>query len=389
MRLARLCRDSVVLAVPAMFYCAGNARAQRTAASVDVGAVALRYADTVNATAAVLTPDVRMDWSQASAEALATLSQFAGGGWSAQGLVSASLFTPRSRGFFGELAGYAGGSTHQDATRTGEALTNARIHFSRSGSGAFVGAGGGTTWDGSGWRRVLLGEIGAWADFGAGTTVLKVSPVSVDDSAKYVDGQIAVNWTSGRLDLSALAATRWGSRLPFDPSGTRTWASVAITAWATPVFGIVGAAGTYPVDPTQGFPGGRFVSLGIRLASGRRNALKSGESPQGMESVRTEVPAGLSPAADLFRVEARPQGVVMLMVHAPSARRVEVNGDFTGWTPVDLKQTSGGWWALAMPIAPGKYDMNLRVDGGAWIVPPGLLGMKDEFEGSVGLLIVE
>jgi len=235
----------------------------------------------------------------------------------------------------------------------------------------------------------LLGEIGAWADFGAATTVLKVSPVSVDDSAKYVDGQIAVNWTSERLDLSALAATRWGSRLPFDPSATRTWASVAITAWATPVLGIVGAAGTYPVDPTQGFPGGRFASLGIRLASGRRNALKSGKSPQGMESVRTEVPAGLSPAADLFRVEARPQGVVMLMVHAPSARRVEVNGDFTGWTPVDLKQTSGGWWALAMPIAPGKYDMNLRVDGGAWIVPPGLLGMKDEFEGSVGLLIVE
>ena len=389
MRLAHLCRDSVVLAVPALFYCAGNARAQRTAASVDAGVVALRYADTVNATAAAITPDVRMDWSQASAEALATISQFAGGGWSAQGLVSASLFTPRSRGFFGELAGFAGGSTHQDATRTGEALTNARIHFSRGGSGAFVGGGGGTTWDGSGWRRILLGEIGAWADFPGGTTVLKVNPVSVDDSAKYVDGQIAVNWTSERLDLSALAATRLGSRLPFDPTGTRTWASVAITAWATPVLGIVGAAGTYPIDPTQGFPGGRFISLGLRLASGHRNALRSEKSFHGTESVLTEAPGGLLAAADAFRVEAGPQGVVMLMVHAPSARRVEINGDFTGWTPVDLKQTSGGWWALAMSIAPGKYDMNLRVDGGSWIVPPGLLEMKDEFEGSVGLLIVE
>ena len=388
MKLPRLCRDSVVLAVPALFYCAGSAHAQRAAASVDVGAVALRYADTVNATAAALTPDLRIDWSQGIAEALGTLSQFAGGGWSAQGVVSASLFTPRSRGFFGELTGSAGGSTHQDATRTGEALANARIHFARSASGAFVGGEGGTTWDGSGWRRVLLGEIGAWADFQAGTALLRVSPASVDDSAKYVDGQLSLTWTRERLDVSALAATRWGSRLPFDPAGTRTWASVAVTAWATPVFGIVGAGGTYPVDPTQGFPGGRFISLGIRLASGRRNALNASTSP-GIETARIEVPGTASAAADVFRAEARPQGVVLLMVHAPSAGRVEINGDFSGWTPVDLERTSEGWWTRALPIAPGKYEMNLRVDGGSWIVPPGLLGMKDEFGGSVGLLVVQ
>jgi hypothetical protein len=387
-KLARLCRDSVVLAVPALFYYAGNAHAQRGVASIDVGAIALRYADTVNATAAALTPDLRIDWPHGTAEALGTLSQFAGGGWSAQGVVSASLFTPKSRGFFGELTGSSGGSTHQDATRTGEALANARVHFARSASGAFVGGGGGTTWDGSGWRRVLLGEIGAWADFQAGTALLRVSPASVDDSAKYVDGQLSLTWTRERLDVSALAATRWGSRLPFDPTGTRTWASVAVTAWATPVLGIVGAGGTYPVDPTQGFPGGRFISLGIRLASGRRNALTASTSPQ-IETAQTEVPGTASAAPDVFRAEARPQGVVLLMVHAPSAGRVEINGDFTGWTPVDLERMSEGWWTRALPIASGKYEMNLRVDGGGWIVPPGLLEMKDEFGGSVGLLIVE
>ena len=388
MRLPRLWRDSVFLAAPALFCYGGNAHAQRGAASIDVGAVALRYADTVNATAAALTPDLRIDWSQGTAEALGTLSQFAGGGWSAQGALSASLFTPKSRGFFGELTGSAGGSTHQDATRTGEALANARIHFARSASGAFVGGGGGTTWDGSGWRRVLLGEIGAWADFQAGTALLRVSPASVDDSAKYVDGQLSLTWTRKRLDVSTLAATRWGSRLPFDPTGTRTWASVNVTAWATPALGIVGAMGTYPVDPTQGFPGGRFISLGIRLASGRRNALTASTS-LAIETARTEVPGTASAAPDVFRAEARPQGVVLLSVHAPSAGRVEINGDFTGWTPVDLERTSEGWWTRALPIAPGKYEMNLRLDGGTWMVPPGLLGMKDEFGGSVGLLIVE
>jgi hypothetical protein len=32
--------------------------------------------------------------------------------------------------------------------------------------------------------------------------------------------------------------------------------------------------------------------------------------------------------------------------------------------------------------------MNVRVDGGTWVIPPGLLPLKDEFGGSVGLLVV-
>jgi hypothetical protein len=33
--------------------------------------------------------------------------------------------------------------------------------------------------------------------------------------------------------------------------------------------------------------------------------------------------------------------------------------------------------------------MNIRLDGGPWTVPPGLLAMLDEFGGSVGLLVVQ
>jgi hypothetical protein len=31
----------------------------------------------------------------------------------------------------------------------------------------------------------------------------------------------------------------------------------------------------------------------------------------------------------------------------------------------------------------------VRVDGGDWVVPPALLSLKDEFGGSVGLLVIE
>jgi hypothetical protein len=44
---------------------------------------------------------------------------------------------------------------------------------------------------------------------------------------------------------------------------------------------------------------------------------------------------------------------------------------------------------VSVPIKKGKYQMNIRVDGGQWIVPPGLLSMADEFGGAIGLLVIE
>lgn len=78
-----------------------------------------------------------------------------------------------------------------------------------------------------------------------------------------------------------------------------------------------------------------------------------------------------------------------MRVIAPGARTVEISGDFNGWSPMLLQSTGDGFWTGRLRLAPGKYEMNLRIDGGPWIVPPGLLPLKDEFGGSVGLLILE
>jgi 1,4-alpha-glucan branching enzyme len=80
---------------------------------------------------------------------------------------------------------------------------------------------------------------------------------------------------------------------------------------------------------------------------------------------------------------------VTVRVNAPGARTVEINGDFTNWAPVRLVPAADGWWTSTLPLKRGKYQMNLRVNGGDWTVPPGLLSMTDEFGGTVGLLVVE
>ena len=370
----------------ALLFFAHTGHAQRVESSVDAGWVALRYADTLSTSAAAVTPHIFADWPNATIDTWGTLSQFTSGGWSTQGALSASLFTPKSRGIVGELGGFAGGSAHQDGTQTGEMIGNGRVHYVRQSGEVFFGGGGGVTWDGGAWGSVFQGEAGASVNFGPAGTSLTISPVVVKDSIRYTDGQVALSWTSDRLDLAALIGNRFGNQLTNISANTKSWASFSAVAWMTPHFALAAGGGTYPIDPTQGFPGGRFVSLSIRLATGRnRAALPQGAQQNPLESL----PADILPAVAGFAAVQTSPGFVTLRVNAARAQLVEITGDFTNWEPVRLQPSGGGLWSTALPMSPGKYQMNFRIDGGAWMVPPGLLSMLDEFGGTVGLLVIE
>ena len=153
----------------------------------------------------------------------------------------------------------------------------------------------------------------------------------------------------------------------------------------TPRIGLVLAAGNYPVDPTQGFPGGRFASLSLRLTQQRRPSSVSIDSAPSVSL--PEVKA--SPAVIGFVAQHGAGAAVTVRVNAPGAGTVEINADFTNWAPVKLVPAGDDLWTWTLPLKRGKYQMNLRVNGGDWIVPPGLLSMIDEFGGTVGLLVVE
>jgi 1,4-alpha-glucan branching enzyme len=77
------------------------------------------------------------------------------------------------------------------------------------------------------------------------------------------------------------------------------------------------------------------------------------------------------------------------MIEAPRARRIEISGDFTSWKPMALARAPDGRWTLTLPLGAGTHRLNARVDGGSWIVPPGLTTMSDDFAGEVGLLVIE
>ena len=231
---------------------------------------------------------------------------------------------------------------------------------------------------------MVIGEVGASGRVHNVDAGFVVSPVALD-SAKYADTQLSASWTFNDLDLSALAGFRLGDQLEALGGTARGWGSLTIVAWIKPAIAGVLSAGTYPIDPTQGFPGGRFASASVRFTRGHRR-----QSAPATTVIQVPPPAVEDSAAvESFvwkRVSAQE---VTLSAIIPNAQSVEVSGDFTGWAPMKLTSAGDGTWRVTLRLGPGRYQMNLRLDGARWIVPPGLLLITDEFGGAVGLLIIE
>jgi 1,4-alpha-glucan branching enzyme len=89
-----------------------------------------------------------------------------------------------------------------------------------------------------------------------------------------------------------------------------------------------------------------------------------------------------------FMIASAAGGQRTLRVRAAPARVVEIAGDFTGWQPARLEPAGGGWWVVTLRVPAGTHQVAVRVDGGRWLVPPGLLAILDEFGGAAGVLII-
>lgn len=378
-------RPVVVLAlvVTAGAALASGARAQRVTSSVAFTGANVRYADSIGVTALTLTPSVQFDRDFSTLGASVSYSQLAAGGWTMQGAGTGSLYTSPLRGLTGELSASLGGSTHGDGTRTGQSIASARAHLMTTGRGAWIGAGAGGTWDGDRWRTLLQGEAAAWTRIGERTTALAtVTPVMVDDTSRYTDAEVAAHWDGSRLEVGASVGARSG-RPRGALSGAGAWGGVSVAAWLRSGIAVVGSAGVYPADLTQGYPDGRYLSLGVRLGQRARRPLA-----EAVPIVARERDVAAVAGVERFTTTAAAGGRQTIRVLAPNARTVELNGDFTRWTPIRLTKLAGGWWSAILPLASGTYQLNVRTDGGAWIVPPGLALLKDEFGGSVGLLVI-
>jgi hypothetical protein len=96
----------------------------------------------------------------------------------------------------------------------------------------------------------------------------------------------------------------------------------------------------------------------------------------------------VAPAGPAFRA-FRSGGFVRLEVDAPRARRVEVASDASAWEPAVLAPAGKGHWEGMIAAGPGTLRLLMRVDGGAWLPPPGLPVAHEPTTGDVGILVLD
>ena len=190
---------------------------------------------------------------------------------------------------------------------------------------------------------------------------------------RWAETEAGLAWASGRFS----AALTMGGRLASGGVPRAAWASADVAVrLAQPIALVVGAGNAagnrFALDAEH-----RYLSLGVRL------------SPTADKAPRRERPLVAGAAVTSFAVDSAGAGRYRFRVIAPRASRVEVSGDFTAWKPLSLARDPGGEWTAVAPLTPGAHRVNVRVDAGRWIAPPGMTTMNDDFAGEVGVLVID
>ncbi|HMC55190.1 MAG TPA: glycogen-binding domain-containing protein [Gemmatimonadaceae bacterium] len=158
-----------------------------------------------------------------------------------------------------------------------------------------------------------------------------------------------------------------------DSAAARTIARATVTTRLTNGVALFASGGTTAGPFLRAAPV-RFGTIGLRL------------SPAAL--LGTPLPAPIRPAAGTFAAMPWTDGRYRLVLRVPSARTVELSGDFTHWSAMPMHEIGANMWEVLLPLAAGTYRVNVRVDGDAWAAPAGLPTVDDEFNGRVGIFVV-
>lgn len=213
---------------------------------------------------------------------------------------------------------------------------------------------------------------GEWDTTSTTTTVTDTARTS--GSRRWAETEGTLFWESNRITAQLALGGRFAGRdVP-----ASLWAGGELAVRLTTPLSLVIGGGTVTSSRFLLDSEHRYLTLGFRI---RPPASSSAEDARA-GLARTSALAG-------FDVAAVARGRYRLSLWAPRASRVELSGDFTGWKPLPLERGPDGRWSVSLVLLPGAHRVNARVDGGPWIVPPGLTTLSDDFAGEVGILVIE
>ena len=361
----------------------------------DVGFATVGYDNGLTLGALTLTEGIVLERPTGSLFGTGLVSLFNDGRWSMQGTLggsrlsapirTAGVVAPWFHTIHGELGLSATSTAQQGFMPTLQLTSQARLHLSGDSYAARASAALARTFDGFAWRTTVIGEAGGWARLGSSVLGLTATPMQLQYGDLLGDTEGFVSWIARDVIWDASLGVRLGEAR----RGTVGWGALTATWPIRDGIQATASAGSYPVDLIQGLPGGRYLAVGVRLPGGSFSALYRRPPPPRPPPppARPELPVGERLA--LVIGEALDSASLReVRVWAPGIVTVELLGDFTEWVPVPLVRERAGEWVGYYRISPGTHRINVRLDREEIDVPVNLVRVRDEFVGSVGLVLV-
>lgn len=329
----------------------------------------------------------------------------------ADGIVSGTLVSPTIYGVRTQLIANAS-RAFDDRSLGGDQLdVETRIHFQyKQSSGAWVGGGIARPWRIAEVSSVDLAGGGAWMKLGSAmlTTTLSslrfTKTIPLDTTAVIPCGRVSAPVTGARPRLTAEStpcrrqtrvndvesSLRWAFRgIEFSGQGgyrfgdpleigadSRQWLMGTATIWITPRVAFVTGGGRQPANLARAIPARSFMSVGMTLAT--------------WSSPRGHIPVAPARRAMIREFGVRPvqPGTHRIQARVRGVESVEIMGTFSDWQPVSLVRRDRELWEISVPMGTGVHEINIRIDGGEWMTPPGLPTKRDAYGGEVGVVMV-
>ncbi len=379
-----ICRWPVVTATAVGLFTLAVPLSAQTTASLELGGSIVQYDGFLSSGAVYGTPMLRLDGRAYSVAVQGSYLLFESGNRILQGTTAGAWLTPRLGPVRGELSASAGVTGYEDYPSYGHVLGRGKLHLIGEGIGAWVAGATGSSFFGSIWDAATELSLGAWAaspEFGGGVTLTHSRLLDTT----FTDVVAGGRWRTavGELDGSL------GIRTSAVGSGGGVYGDIGARFRLSSRFAILASGGRYPADPVRGVLAASYASLGLRFdfVPTRRTPLASLST-----ALSRVVPAAADrggSAAAALTLQPSSGGFALLQVSAPGAARVEVMGEFTDWEPLTLARTRPGTFEILLRLAPGSYRLNVRLDGGPWIVPTGARAEADDFGQTVGIVLVQ
>jgi hypothetical protein len=204
---------------------------------------------------------------------------------------------------------------------------------------------------------------------------MPVAATACERQSRFSDLEGVMRWEVGPLEMSAQAGYRFGNSYDVT-ADSRRWSSARATMWLNERVALIGGGGRQPALPLRGLPARNFGMAGLEIAY----------SPVS----KNAPPVALPHAVLVKKFEMQPGTGDMrkIVIRVGGVETVDVMGDFSDWSPLTLVRRGRDLWELNVPLSPGMHHINVRVDKGPWMAPPGIPTMHDSYNGDVGLIVV-